>query len=105
MLPDPMSFSAEIWVYSGKAAWFFVTVPEAESGYIRMIAGQKPKRGWKSVKVRVKIGQSEWQTSMFPDSKTGCYLLPIKAEIRKQENIGARDIIEISVWPVMDDIF
>ncbi|HEY4473963.1 MAG TPA: DUF1905 domain-containing protein [Candidatus Paceibacterota bacterium] len=29
-----------------------------------------------------------WNTSIFPDKKSGSYLLPLKAKIRKAENIA-----------------
>jgi hypothetical protein len=88
-------FTAEIWVYaSEKAAWHFVHVPEELSAEIRMLHGQF-KRGWGSIPVLVRIGETQWKTSIFPDNSSQCYLLPLKAEIRKKESL--REAMQIAV--------
>jgi hypothetical protein len=33
------------------------------------------------------VGKTEWDTSIFPDKKSGVYLLPTKASVRKAEGI------------------
>ncbi len=47
-----------------------------------------------------KIGKSEWKTSIFPDRHSNTYILPLKKEIRYQENlydgIDIKVVIEIS---------
>jgi len=45
------------------------------------------EEGWGRMKVTVKIGKSEWKTSIWFDTKHDTYLLPVKAEIRKKEKI------------------
>ena len=35
----------------------------------------------------VTIGQTVWQTSLFPHRESGGYLLPLKAAVRKAEGI------------------
>lgn len=45
--------------------------------------------GWGSLPVTAVIGKTSWKTSIFPDKKIGAYLLPLKSEIRKKENIVA----------------
>lgn len=98
MIDLEFSFTGKLWEYSGKGSWHFVTVPESMSGDIRTFTKHLAK-GFRSVRVTVKIGASEWQTSLFPDSKSGCYFLPVKAEIRKKEDlVKGRDItIDLSV--------
>jgi hypothetical protein len=76
-------FSAELWEYTGMGAWFFVTVPADISKEIRVIT-EGPRRGFGSVRVTVKSGDAQWNTSIFPDAKAGAYLLPIKKQIRTQ---------------------
>jgi hypothetical protein len=82
-----LAFTAKLWMYQGQGAWFFVTLPKKESGVIKHLSASK-RRGWGSVPVRATIGKTSWKTSIFPDSKAGAYLLPIKADIRKKENLG-----------------
>lgn len=96
MEPDiTVSFEAEVWVYSGQAAWHFVTLPEEAAHMVRFVAGRRP--GFGSVRVSAGIGQSRWSTSIFPDSKSGSYLLPLKADIRKREKLSAGDRIAVSL--------
>ena len=81
-------FEAPLWEWEGKAAWHFVTVPADASDEIaaRMDGFT---RGFGSVRVRVRIGGSEWATSVFPDSKRGCYILPVKKAVRVAESLSA----------------
>jgi hypothetical protein len=80
------TFKAKVWVYAGQAAWHFVSVPKKESTRIKALFGGL-QRGFGSFPVTVTVGKTSWRTSIFPDSKTGTYLLPIKAEVRKKENL------------------
>jgi hypothetical protein len=97
-MDDHLNFTlrSELWIYQGKAAWFFVTVPEKESAKIKFFSADV-KRGWGSVRVSVKIGDTQWNTSIFPDSKSGTYLLPVKAEIRKKEKLKAGDMVVLEL--------
>jgi hypothetical protein len=53
------------------------------------------KRGWGSFPVIVTVGATNWKTSIFPDKKTGEYLLPLKAGVRKKEGIVADNTISL----------
>ena len=44
-----------------------------------------------------KIGNTQWETAIWFDTKLDTYLLPLKAEIRKKEKITTDKEIEI-VW-------
>jgi hypothetical protein len=90
------TFSAVIWRYQGNAAWFFVTLPKVESEEIKFFS-RTSRRGWRSVKVIAMIGDLRWSTSVFPDSKSGSYFLPIKSEVRVKQNITAGDSITIQL--------
>lgn len=84
--------AAKVWLHPGKAAWHFVTLPRDQSDAIRWLYGGA-KRGWGSLPVSVSTRDTRWTTSIFPDRKAGAYLLPLKAEIRKKENIRAGDTL------------
>ena len=88
-------FENPLWKWGGKGSWHFVTVPEDISGIIRMSVPQKA--GFGSAGVSASIGGHRWKTSIFPDAKSGCYILPVKAEIRKQCNIKVGDVIPVSL--------
>ncbi len=79
-------FAAPLWEWDGKAAWFFVTVPVEISDEIDART-EGFTNGFGSVKVRVRIGGSDWMTSLFPDSKQQAYVLPIKKAVRLAESL------------------
>lgn len=90
------SFTSNLWVYSGKAAWYFVTLPKELSEEIDFYHGHM-KAGWGSLPVKVVIGESEWQTSIFPDKKAGAYMLPVKKKIREKERLKVDGVVKVSL--------
>lgn len=90
------SFSVKLWRWPGDAAWHFLTVPKVESEKIKKIT-KGVRRGFGSVKVEATIGKSSWRTSIFPDSKSGTFLLPVKASVRRHEGIDAGDSVKTKI--------
>lgn len=89
-------FENRVWLYPGAAAWHFVSVPKRETKKLReLFSGMG--RAWGSLPVTATIGKTSWKTSIFPDSKSGSYLLPIKADVRKREGIAAGDKVLFSL--------
>ena len=88
-------FKSKVFLYPGMTGWHFVGVPKKESEEIKK--GVKVKAGFGSVPVIVTIGKTKWKTSVFPDKRSGTYLLPLKAGVRKKENIYAEDIISLNI--------
>ncbi|MBG6238391.1 hypothetical protein IWX78_001363 [Mycetocola sp. CAN_C7] len=86
-------FTAPLWAWSGNAAWFFVSLPAEASDDIRELP--RMPRGFGSVKVRVTVGSSTWDTSVFPDSTEGVYILPVKKAVRAAEGIGEGDPVPV----------
>ena len=87
-----IEFSGKILFWKGPAPWFFVTVPAQQSRDIKAISGLVTY-GWGVIPVYVRIGKTEYQTSLFP--KDGRYLVPIKASVRKTENLEKGDKVTI----------
>ncbi len=87
---------AKIWLYPGMAGWHFVTLPKKYSAAIQK-NHTSLKRGWGSVPVYATIGDTRWKTSIFPDRKNDTYLLPLKAQVRKREDIYSGDTITFSI--------
>ncbi|HEY6817140.1 MAG TPA: DUF1905 domain-containing protein [Croceibacterium sp.] len=56
------------------------------------------RRGFGSVKVTVTLGESRWQTSLFPN-KDGSWFLPIKKPVRVAEGLvdGADVQVELEL--------
>lgn len=89
-------FNSHVWLYPGMSGWHFVSVPKDISEDIRHNFGDR-KRGWGSLPIIATLGKTSWKTSIFPDKKIGGYLLPLKAEVRKKENIIADNDIELKL--------
>lgn len=87
-------FTAELWLWDGPAAWHFITVPAEESEVIRSV-GEPLARGFGSVRVAVTIGATRWQTSVFPQSSEGTYVLPVKKQVRTAEGITVGDEVDV----------
>jgi Domain of unknown function (DUF1905) len=72
----------------------FFTIPKKESSELKeTYTGQT--KGWGSLPVQVTIGKTVWKTSIFPDSKSGTFLLPIKASVRKKEVVYEGDVCTV----------
>jgi hypothetical protein len=80
-----------------KGAWRFARVPEKISVKIKEMQKGKLRRGWGAVYAKAKIKKSEWQTSIFPDRHSNTYILPLKKEIRYEENLYDGSEINVSI--------
>lgn len=92
--PDGMDveFTGEIWQWRGPAPYYFVTVPEPESRDLREISGAVTY-GWGMIPVRVRVGTTRWETSLWP--KDGGYVVPLKDAVRKAETLAEGDTITV----------
>lgn len=89
-----------LWRWSGGEGgnWYFLTIDGKADEVLsatrltrRLETGGA--RGFGSIRVSARIGDSCWQTSVFPQ-KSGGWLLPVKAAIRRAEGIGQGDVVE-----------
>ncbi len=87
---------SEVWLYPGVAGWHFVSVPKKEATQIKEWWGKR-KRGWGTIPIVATLGGSVWKTSLFPDKKSGGYLVPIRANIRKKEQVEAGKKVSWSI--------
>lgn len=85
---------AKIFKWQGKGAWFFVRIEKETAEQIKENFSMY-SRGWGSLPVSATVGNSTWKTSIFTDKAT--YLLPIKSQIRKAENIKEGDTLTIEL--------
>ena len=91
-----MTFTAELWEWQGQGAWCFVSLPKQYYDEIKAI-NSTPHRGFGSVKIEAIVGKTVWKTSIFPDTKSGIFLLPIKKTIRKAESLNIGSVVYIKV--------
>lgn len=89
-------FSSEVTRWAGDSAWYFAGVPLEVSETIREETDGL-RGGFGSVKVVACIGETEFATSVFPDSKSKCFFLPVKKAVRKAEEIDDGDPVEITL--------
>jgi hypothetical protein len=90
-------FKSKIWKYKGPASWHFVTLPKGLAIKIRKNHGYS-EEGWGRLQVAAQVGESNWKTAIWYDSKAKSYLLPIKAPIRKVQNIKLGKIVQVTLF-------
>lgn len=92
------SFTGKIKVYpsDGGATWYFVSIPKEHYTELREISTNF-KKGFGSIKVDASTEISRWQTSIFPDTKSGNYILFIKKQIRKENAVGVGGSLKVSI--------
>jgi len=80
--------------------WRFARVPEDISAEIKEMQKGRLRRGWGAVYAKARVGKSEWVTSIFPDRHSDTYILPLKKQIRYQENLydGIDIKVAIEIW-------
>lgn len=91
---------AKLFRYSVEAtSWFFVETDAKLAAEIKSRALKV--RGFGSIPVQVTVGNTSWRTSLFP-TKQKTYMLPIKAEVRRKEDLREGDRIQLNI--IMNEI-
>lgn len=90
-------FAGKMWKHDSPAAWYFVSLPIELASEIRDNLKWQ-EEGWGRMKALAKIGEFEWKTAIWFDTKMKTYLLPIKAEARKKASLELEKEIQIAVW-------
>lgn len=85
-------FNGKIWFWRGPSPYFFVTVPAKLCRDLKVIS-ELVTYGWGMIPVTVRIGKTEWKTSLFP--KDGRYIVPLKDSVRKAEELGEGDKVTV----------
>lgn len=89
-------FSAKIWK-PPNGSWHFGSLPKNMSSEIRKNLKWQ-EEGWGRLSVLAKIDQFEWKTAIWFDTKKDCYILPLKADIRKKAGLKENQNIDILIW-------
>lgn len=91
-----ITVTGTLWLWSGESgSWHFMTVPTEQSGEIHA-QSLLSRRGFGSVKVEASVNGVTWRTSVFPQ-KSGGYLLPVKADVRRRAVIAAGDEVTVEI--------
>lgn len=88
-----LRFKAKVWRWPGYAGWHFVNMPKKLAKEIGKV-GKRYGSGF--IKAKVTVGKSTWVTSLFPHKESDTYLVSIKKQIRKKEEIFEDDNISIT---------
>ena len=104
-MTETHTLTTPLWIWTtdtAPASWHFLTLggEVAEDIHaldlMRRLEGGR-KRGWGSIKVRATVGDTSWDTSIFPAKVMGGWLLPVKAAVRKAEGLVAGDLVTVVV--------
>lgn len=87
-------FEGEVFRWKANEAFFLVSVPKAYSEEIHEIS-EGFTNGFGSLKVEATIGSFTWRTSIFPESKTGLFDLPLKAAVRKVNGLDVGSVAKV----------
>ncbi|MEN9920837.1 MAG: hypothetical protein RL538_730 [Candidatus Parcubacteria bacterium] len=91
------TLTSKVWLYPGESAnWHFITLEKVRGQEIKKDFGSNAK-GFGSLPVEVTIAKTTWKTSIFPDKYSGSYILPLKAKVRKSEEIEAGEVVKFSI--------
>jgi hypothetical protein len=89
-----VAFSGELWYRRGPAPHYFVTVPDDASVALHAVSAAV-SYGWGMMPVRAPIGESDWETSLFP--KDGRYIVPVKSAVRIAERLAVGNIVTLQL--------
>jgi len=87
-----LEFDGVVWFWRGPAPWHFVTVPLEQCEAIAEVANAVTY-GWGMVPVVVRVGKTEWATSLWP--KDDGYIVPIKTAVRRAEGVELDDVVAL----------
>jgi hypothetical protein len=94
---EDVTFGAKLFEWTSTVtSWFFFRMPADQSAELREQMDGLTK-GFGSIRVEATIGDSIWQTSVFPEGSTKQYMLPVKAAIRTAQGLLAGESVGISV--------
>ncbi len=104
-MTETHTVTAKLWIWTSDQAparWHFLTVEGEAAEAIHALALMRRlesgrRRGWGAMKVKASIGESVWDTSIFPDKARGGWLLPVKAAVRKAEGLVAGDAVQLTI--------
>ena len=89
-----ITVTGPLWLWNeGAATWHFLTIPADQAVEVKAQAFGN-RRGFGSVRVEATINDVTWRTSVFPQ-KSGGYILPIKADVRRRAGIAAGDDVTV----------
>lgn len=104
-MTDTVHFSAPLQIWTNEAensSVGFVILPEEAA---EIVAGHElarqlelgRRRGFRSVKVTARVGDSTWDTSVFPQKGRESWFMAVKVGVRRAEGIEEGDPVEVEL--------
>jgi hypothetical protein len=91
-----LRFTSSLWAHDGVGGWHFVTLPGAVTEELRdRVPPAGP--GFGSIRVSVTLGRSTWDTSVFPDKASGSFVLPVRRDVRRANQLVAGDAVDVTL--------
>lgn len=81
----------KVWLWPGQDGWHFATIGEDISEKILKAKGKG------MIPIIATLNKTVWNTSLFPHKLSKGYIICLKKDIRKKENIFAGDKIKIKI--------
>ena len=98
-MADPFTFTAALWRWTARdesaGVRCFVTLPPEVADEVRERSGEP--RGFGSVGVHVEAAGMAWDTSVFPDAKSGSFVLPVRKAVRLAADAGEGDDLTVTL--------
>lgn len=103
-MDERLTCTARLWRWTGGSggSWHFLTIAGepaealAATALMRRLEGLG--RGFGSLRVRAAIGDTRWETSVFPqrsDAGAAGWILPVKAAVRRAEGLAEGDDVAL----------
>ena len=86
--------------WRGPAPYHFVEVPPGACEEIADVAAEVTY-GWGMVPVRVTLGDSEWETALWP--RDGGYVVPVRDWVREAEGAELGQVVVVTLDVVSRD--
>lgn len=88
------NIKGKVFVWPGVGGWHFVYVDKDTTQKIKKVS---KTYGAGFVKIKAKINKTEWDTSLFPYKKENVFLISIKKEVRKKEDVFPGEEVKIKI--------
>lgn len=86
-----LDFTAEVVEWRGPAPYLFAPLPPETAELIDEIKAEVAY--WGVVPVTARIGETAFETAMFP--REGTYFLPLKVAVRRKEGIDLGSAVDV----------
>ena len=101
-MTERITHTGPLWRWTGgtNGTWHFLTIDgaagEALSATALMRRLERTIGGFGSLKVRATIGDTVFATSAFPSREQG-WMLPVKAAVRRSEDLAEGDLVTVTL--------